>query len=336
MKKNLFLPVVAAWAAGLLGSHAIGSFLLPQDPHWYWGDLTAPPSLEPASLFEPHTRALAEEVNNNFCRIIEQIDGPIQTSLDDYDNRLTVNEAELLDHEGRIHAAEGRLDGHDSDIAGLGISVGDLQGRTSILETRMGAAETAVADLQGRVTVLESDTVLLGAQVDALEGRMTVLEDFMLNVAPVMHGEAMFDTIGSHAWTVPAQVGKLSLTVVGAGGGSGAYGLTRAPGGDGASIWMQEIAVTPGEVLTIEIGAGGVSIEGFGLTGDAGGASSVTAVSGSWSAAGGGGGKAPDGPLSSGTPGSSPAPHQGYAFRESGQGSTSPAAGGDGVVILRW
>ncbi len=337
MKKFPSLLVVAAWAVGLLGSHAIGSMLQPQDPHWFWGDTTGPPSLVPGKIFEPHTKAMAEEVNNNFCRIIDYLDGPIQDSLDDHDSRIVTNEGELLDHGARLDTAEGDLINQGGRIVANEASIADLQGRVSDVETRVGVAETAITALDGRVGDLEGDVAQLDAQVSLLEGRLLIVEDFIQNVVPTLHGEMKFDSLGSHSWQVPAQVDKVVLTVVGAGGGSGTYGTTTADGGDGASVWMQEIYVTPGEMLSIEVGAGGDSVTGVNVTGVSGGASSVTAVSGTWQAAGGEGGTSPDGPLSGGTPGNSPAPQEGFAFRLNGQGSSSSAAaGGDGIVILRW
>ena len=66
-------------------------------------------------------------------------------------------------------------------------------------------------------------------------------------------------TPGTYTFTVPADVSSLCALTLGAGGGSsdikagGGYG-----GGGGALAYSNDISVTPGEVLTVVVGAGGV------------------------------------------------------------------------------
>ena len=62
--------------------------------------------------------------------------------------------------------------------------------------------------------------------------------------------------VGTYEWTVPDDVFFISGVAIG--GGQGAYGEARSRGGMGGSLrWRNRIPVTPGEVLTIEVGDGG-------------------------------------------------------------------------------
>ena len=73
------------------------------------------------------------------------------------------------------------------------------------------------------------------------------------NVAP-------FNTAGSHSFVVPANVNY--LTVLGVGGGGGGGGLTSSapgPGGGGGGSTPQSfnVIVTPGDTISMTVGAGG-------------------------------------------------------------------------------
>lgn len=64
-------------------------------------------------------------------------------------------------------------------------------------------------------------------------------------------GQTQFINAGTFSWVVPEDVTSVSAVVV----GSGARGSIRR-GGD--LRWIKSLAVTPGETLTIVVGAGGV------------------------------------------------------------------------------
>lgn len=66
-----------------------------------------------------------------------------------------------------------------------------------------------------------------------------------------------FATAGTFSWTVPAGVTQLMLEAWGAGQGGGKKSGTAVKGGDGGSYAKAMMTVTPGEVLTINVGAGG-------------------------------------------------------------------------------
>lgn len=72
----------------------------------------------------------------------------------------------------------------------------------------------------------------------------------------VSQGEQEYIEAGTYSWTVPANVTSISAVVVGGGGGGGSGSVPRA-GGGGALAYQNNIAVTPGETLTITVGAGG-------------------------------------------------------------------------------
>lgn len=81
-----------------------------------------------------------------------------------------------------------------------------------------------------------------------------------VNVTYTRHptGQQEWIAVGSHEFVVPE--GVLFVSAVAIGGGQGAYNEPRGRGGDGADLrWRNRIPVTPGETLTIKVGAGGVS-----------------------------------------------------------------------------
>ena len=77
------------------------------------------------------------------------------------------------------------------------------------------------------------------------------------------NGRAVFDQGGTYSWTVPDHVHLIDLFAVGGGGGGGP-GLTNVTeggsgggGGSGGYLRSSNVAVTPGEVLTITVGGKG-------------------------------------------------------------------------------
>lgn len=76
-------------------------------------------------------------------------------------------------------------------------------------------------------------------------------------------GQQLFDQPGTYTWVVPEGVTEISPVLVGAGGSSGISNASNydagGGGGGGGLRWATSIPVTPGESLTIEVGAGGHS-----------------------------------------------------------------------------
>ncbi|QXO10075.1 hypothetical protein pEaSNUABM37_00114 [Erwinia phage pEa_SNUABM_37] len=75
-------------------------------------------------------------------------------------------------------------------------------------------------------------------------------------------GQVMYTAANTFSFVVPAGVNEISAYARGSGGGGGygntSYrGLAGGPGGIGGSSYANKIPVTPGETLTVRIGAGG-------------------------------------------------------------------------------
>jgi len=103
-------------------------------------------------------------------------------------------------------------------------------------------------------------------------------------------------TSGTTTFTVPAGITIISVSIAGGGGGGGYNGSTPTSGGFGGFVFGQ-IAVIPGENLTITVGAGGTGYSSGTNYGRYGSGSSITRASNSTllAAAGGGGGGSSDG-----------------------------------------
>lgn len=69
-------------------------------------------------------------------------------------------------------------------------------------------------------------------------------------------GQQLFETVGTQSLIVPNSVNFLSAVLVGAGAG-GSTNWANQGGGGGALAYANQIPVTPGETLTLIIGAGG-------------------------------------------------------------------------------
>ena len=81
----------------------------------------------------------------------------------------------------------------------------------------------------------------------------------------------LFNTTGTHQWTVPAGVSTISVVAVGGGGGGYGYWnvdatqLRIGTGGSGGHLtYSNNIYVTPGETLDVTVGAGGAKGNQFG------------------------------------------------------------------------
>jgi hypothetical protein len=73
-------------------------------------------------------------------------------------------------------------------------------------------------------------------------------------------GERLFTGVGAHTWIVPNGVTSIDIVAVGAGGGGAATNDLIPNGGNGGDLrWRNNIKVTPGSKIWVDVGAGGTS-----------------------------------------------------------------------------
>ena len=68
-------------------------------------------------------------------------------------------------------------------------------------------------------------------------------------------GGVLFEDTGTHSWTVPANVYSVSVVCIGPGGGRWRSDTQSSGGGGGGLGWANDIAVTPGETIQVQVGA---------------------------------------------------------------------------------
>ena len=71
-------------------------------------------------------------------------------------------------------------------------------------------------------------------------------------------GQQVFTSVGTTTWTVPVGVTSITAVCVGGGGGAGGgSGTYEGAGGGGGGVAYGTTSVTPGDILYIQVGAGG-------------------------------------------------------------------------------
>lgn len=106
-------------------------------------------------------------------------------------------------------------------------------------------------------------------------------------------GSQAFTTPGTYAFTVPKGVSRITMYAFGAGGGGGGCFIadySGGGGGGGGAFLLATVPVTPGQVLNVAVGAGGVGAAPGANYGSTGGMSGLTVDGTSYYAGGGGGG----------------------------------------------
>ncbi|SHJ69474.1 hypothetical protein SAMN02745194_03145 [Roseomonas rosea] len=151
----------------------------------------------------------------------------------------------------------------------------------------------------------------------------------LLQALRSLMGRQMVVYASSGSWTVPAGVTRMRFRIWGGGGGGGgsANANSAGAGGGGAGFTEGWVAVTPGQVLSIQVGAGGAG----GVPGAAGGAGGVSLVAGIASANPGAGGAGGNGAI--GGPGGAGGTAAGGTFNQVGQGAGTGFVTGDGGVL---
>ena len=126
----------------------------------------------------------------------------------------------------------------------------------------------------GRSLVHQVELVLASAQQRAYEAWLSIVQGGKVTVqmpSAVTNNLEIFNTPGSHTWTVPAGVTVIEITCHGSGGGGGGarpdkhandicYGNSLYTGGDGGpgGKAITALAVVPGQEINITVGSGGL------------------------------------------------------------------------------
>lgn len=106
------------------------------------------------------------------------------------------------------------------------------------------------------------------------------IRDILMSAAGsgIPAGQRTYDVPGTYSFQVPSDTYSISVLCVG-GGGGGASGVANsatsflmfgAGGGGGATAYANNISVTPGEYLSVVVGAGGPSSNIYGFKTDGG------------------------------------------------------------------
>ena len=151
-------------------------------------------------------------------------------------------------------------------------------------------------------------------------------------------GQQLYTVTGtsdtSYSFTVPATVTSISAVVIGGGGGSYVYNNAdeaHGGGGGGGLAYGNNIAVTPGETLTIQVGAGGIQGTGESSAAGDGGTSFIKRSATVLLQATGGAAADEDGTaVAPGGTGSGTVMTAGYSGGNGGSGSGHINAGGGG------
>lgn len=91
--------------------------------------------------------------------------------------------------------------------------------------------------------------------MSAVASMMTITTSFSgEQVTTAAPGGVLFEDTGVHSWTVPANVYTVSVVCIGPGGGRYSTANASAGGGGGGLGWANDIAVTPGETIQVQVG----------------------------------------------------------------------------------
>jgi len=97
-----------------------------------------------------------------------------------------------------------------------------------------------------------------------------------VNYVALAGQEEWTSSSGTFTWIVPRGVYEIHVCCIGGGGGGGAHATAPACGGSGGSLaWGNKIPVTPGEQITVVVGAGGTNALASAVSGGNGGESYI-------------------------------------------------------------
>jgi len=156
-------------------------------------------------------------------------------------------------------------------------------------------------------------------------------------------GQAAYTAVGSYTFVVPVGITNISVVAIGGGGSGIQFGGTVCGGGGGALSYKNGITVTPGQHITVSVGAAGAPslFGGFLNTGGGAPGSSVSSPGGAkdGTATGGGNGGAGSCGFGGSWPGGSAGLYTGTGAVGGGTGTgikgpgSSPTYGAGGTSI---
>ena len=168
-----------------------------------------------------------------------------------------------------------------------------------IATTNTGPASLAVSGLAGTIPIVRPNGAALSAGDLRAGGILRgMYNGYSLEMAGLQRApsraRAVFTIVGSTAWVVPAGVYEVDAEAWGAGGGGGfnlSGGNSSAPSGATAGGYARRrFAVTPGQTITVVVGAGGLGGYSLPAPGQPGGATTITIGGVTMTAPGGYGG----------------------------------------------
>lgn len=204
----------------------------------------------------------------------------------------------------------------------------------------MTTTRTTVSNRQLGLDVVTSSEIVRST----INGNLSVEGKEIIVYAEPDRGAVTYDVAGTYQLTIPANVYEIYVEyLIGAGGGGGGATSGTKIGGNGGMgqiRYNKALVVTPGQVITVTIGAGGLG-GASGKAGSAGGASSIGAL-----LTANGGALGPFWNASTGSPGAdgglNESPHIKTAFKNGlyGIGRTGSSgvgtAGAPGFCSIRW
>ncbi|WP_459213855.1 glycine-rich domain-containing protein, partial [Pseudomonas lactis] len=151
--------------------------------------------------------------------------------------------------------------------------------------------------------------------IDPLGNPLGLARESGAGASLISRGEQIWTVPGTYEWVVPK--GVKSICAVAIGGGGGRNITSSRTGGGGATGYANNIAVSPGQIITVVVGAAGIN--GSSTTATAGGDSYLAIELTKFV-------EAPGGRIY-GTPQIAPTPNGAIG----GVGSNAPASGGGGA-----
>jgi hypothetical protein len=199
---------------------------------------------------------------------------------------------------------------------------------------------TADAATEGPQTFrVEIRTTSTTGTIRATSNIVTVNDTSLTQPGQVLFQVTTSTTTRVATWTVPAGVTSVSVVCIG-GGGGGRAGSSNGSissgggGGGGGLSYRNNIAVTPGSSITVQIGRAGNGIAGAGTGGAGAGGQSYFFTTSTVAANGGGGGQGSGGVWAGGTAGTvvNNTGAVGFSGGVGGGGPRNVRAGGGGAA----